>query len=140
MMLSLRMYRATLLLYPADFRCEYGDDMVAAFAADLASTGRVAAWRCCLPELFHIALPAQREHRCNFRRGRISLFVSHSLRDLPLMLPRGANPCRLEEEEEEGALGTEAVAEEEAEEAEYPAGQDHQSEPCRRLAHVAASV
>jgi hypothetical protein len=66
MTLSLRIYRTTLLLYPADLRREFGDDMAAAFAEDLARAGRLArklrVWCCCLTELFRIAIPAQKEN------------------------------------------------------------------------------
>jgi hypothetical protein len=66
MRLSLRIYRATLLAYPIALRHDFGDDMAAAFAADLASSKGIAAslrvWGCCFVELFRIALPAQKDN------------------------------------------------------------------------------
>jgi hypothetical protein len=64
--LSSRIYRSTLRAYPADLRREFGDDMTAAFAEDLASAKCIAAslriWWWCLIDLFRIGIPAQKEN------------------------------------------------------------------------------
>jgi hypothetical protein len=66
MTLSSRVYRTALLLYPADLRREFGDDMAAAFAEDISHSGNIAArlrvWRCCFIELLRIAIPAQKDN------------------------------------------------------------------------------
>lgn len=66
MTLSSRVYRTTLLFYPADLRREFGEDMAVAFAEDISRSGNIAAklrvWRCCLTELLRIAIPGQKDN------------------------------------------------------------------------------
>ena len=66
MTFSSRLYRKTLLLYPADLRREFGEDMTATFAEDLSNSVGIArklrVWWCCLMDVLRIAIPAQKEN------------------------------------------------------------------------------
>jgi len=68
---SIWLYEKLLLLYPADLRREYGNEMTLVFAEDLASAwgdariaGVLQIWWYALRELVTVALPAQRSNPC----------------------------------------------------------------------------
>lgn len=64
-MLSLRLYRLALRLYPAVHRENFGEEMVAAFGelqAEIVSRGALAQSRFCLRETAGVVAGAVREH------------------------------------------------------------------------------
>jgi hypothetical protein len=67
---SVRLYERLLLLYPRELRCEFGSEMILAFADDLETAwgdariaGVAQVWWYALRELLTVALPAQRSNR-----------------------------------------------------------------------------
>jgi len=68
---SVWLYERLLLLYPRDLRCEFGSEMILAFADDLEAAwgdARIAGvaqiWWYALREMLTVALPAQRSNPC----------------------------------------------------------------------------
>jgi hypothetical protein len=64
--LSSRIYSRLLVLYPADLRRDFGDQMALVFAEDLDAArrrsglrGEVRVWRCALGEFLRLALPGR---------------------------------------------------------------------------------
>jgi hypothetical protein len=67
--LSIRLYSATLPLYPPDLRRDFGREMAEVFAEDLVEAlrhsgiaGFMRVWYCALSELIRIAAPSQAEN------------------------------------------------------------------------------
>ncbi len=63
---STAIYRAVLVLYPFDLRCQYGEEMAAVFTEDLADAcenGRmgdvIGVWWSAASEVLRIALPGR---------------------------------------------------------------------------------
>jgi hypothetical protein len=68
---SVWLYERLLLLYPRELRCEFGSEMILAFADDLEAAwgdARIAGvaqiWWYALREMLTVALPAQRSNPC----------------------------------------------------------------------------